>query len=222
MIAERALQLAGPRAVLAHRPHPAAVLHVYVGPLTPSARSIPRAGRAVCNQHTRRLYVQRPSSLSTLTAPGAIHRRVCSRCSRHLLGMVSPQVPAPQPVTRADHLARYAGITAEQLVHDLEFAQTTQEVDAVGFVSLLLLGDAGCRRPVLSRADRTTLNAHLAHHRRRVTNTLSRVDVVLDQVRPEVAQIRRGRVNESRMVREERVRRLGITTVQPRPRGAQS
>jgi uncharacterized protein (DUF433 family) len=183
LIVETALKAAGPGSVLAARP--AGVTHVYVGPLTPSGRFIPRNRRAVCRAHTRRLGVTDPPR-SSLHPDGA-GVRLCARCSACLTrrrmprGDVVGQVE--QLLTRDDYRVRYGHLTETDLYLAAHTAETADELDVVGHLSLLLLGHRGCdvmvRRPDGSLG--SSLHAVISHRRKQL----------IPQVRPDLMQLRR-------------------------------
>jgi hypothetical protein len=214
MIAERALQLAGPGAVLAARP--TGVAHVYTGPLTPSGRFIPRAGQAVCRARTRQLrVVPTPPGWSTLQCSQAGARRLprlCARCSTCL----SRRVPSPHgaaspvgrqveqhPTSRAAYRHRFADLTPADLWVAAQLATTPEELAAVGHLSLVLFGHHGCTRPVTCRSGRIRTSLHQAISTRRKqlepdeqsSINHSRARAVADQIRKdehELTRIRRG------------------------------
>lgn len=147
------------RCVLAARP--AGVLHAYTGPLTPSGRWIPRAGRTACRVHTRTLGVV------TLSMVG--RRRVCGRCTARLAH--SPVVDGAGHPTRAQLAAAYDGVTAFDLALDAWRAETVADVERVEWLVLLLVGYPACAtQPVMSPGGKVTgpLDEHTAKARRRL------------------------------------------------------
>lgn len=151
VIVERALTLAGPDAVLVSRPR--GVPHVYVGPLTPSGRLVPRAGRAVCRARTRRLTVLPSERRSSLDPCGP--SRVCARCSACL----SRDGQAEPLTSRAAYLEEHSGATKADVAFALELATTVAEVDAAAHLSLVLFGVAGCNDGFAEHG-RTWLSLH--------------------------------------------------------------
>lgn len=197
MIAAIALRLAGPGAVLASRP--TGVPHVYVGPLTRSGRSLPRASRPVCRARTRRLTV--------LVLDGVATGRVCARCAVCLLSRGGRQTA---PTDRRDWQTRFAGITGEQLVAALDDARTPAEADVAAWASLLVYGVAGCRRPHPTTG--VSLHDHVTRTRRRFLTddpTATRLgDAVAD-----AHHRRRAERQAAREDRDARIARIGIRNV---------
>ena len=134
-----ALEVAAVHGRLVGRPH-SPVLHVYVGPTTPSGQFVPRSCRTVCRTRTRRLKVL-PRTGSRLDLAG---RRVCGRCSACLL---SPGRQAGQPISRDQWLAAYRHVTLADLATATALATTSDETHRVGFIAGLVHGPSPVRRP---------------------------------------------------------------------------
>lgn len=132
---------AGCRAVLtlAHRPG-SPVVHVYLGPVTPSGRFAGAGGRTVCHQHTRRLTVLDRDL--TLLDHG---RTVCARCRTRLASLAAG---LGRLVSRDDHLAAFRGSTLRDLVLALALCRSVDETHRVSFIGQLLFGPPPVRRPV--------------------------------------------------------------------------
>lgn len=170
MLVETALSMTGPGAVLASRP--TGVAHVYTGPLTPSGRFIPRAGRPVCRARTRRLgVVTIPSRWSSLSHPGVLPR-LCARCSaclarrRHTLsrcGVAVSQARQAEPLTaRGAYRTTYTDLTPFDLLLAVQAADTTTELDVAAHLTLVLFGHLGCTRPVTRPDGRQVTSLHRA------------------------------------------------------------
>lgn len=162
MITTTALHIAGHGSHVVGRP--SGVAHVYVGPLTPSGRWVPRSGRAVCKTRTRRLAVlERDGSPLDPAA-----RRLCGRCSACL----SPRRQVEQlPVTREEWLARFGSLSPFDLAVDAFMAETVEEIQRLEFLALLLVGYPACAKdPVVSPAGKVSppLDKQLSRHRTRV------------------------------------------------------
>lgn len=142
---------------LAHRPHPDAVSHVYVGPVTPSGRFAAAGGRTVCHARTRRLGVLEPG-LGLLDHD----RRVCARCLRSLAARA-----LPRPVTREQSLAAYRGMTLRDLALGLAICRTEDDTYSVGFVTSLLFGPPPARRPRDVSVKQALYDLTVATHTRR-------------------------------------------------------
>lgn len=214
MIVETALKIAGPGAVLAARP--AGVAHVYgPGPLTPSGRFVPRAGRPVCRARTRRLgVVAMPPTWSSLSHPGALPR-LCARCSACLArrlrthptppcgGAVS-QARQAEPLTRDSYRTRFADLTLFDLWLAGMTAETPAELDVVGHLALVLFGyQKGAADPVTRPDGRTVTSLHEVLARRRHELTPD-TDTLADEqaAREAVAAVRRARATEHRELRD--------------------
>lgn len=103
------------------------VFHVYSGPLTPSGRWVPRAGRTVARCRTRRLLVlERVGSSLDLA-----DRRWCARCAARLTSLMGR---AAQPVGRDERLVFWGGVTLGDLVTAMTLAQSVDELSAVDSV----------------------------------------------------------------------------------------
>lgn len=207
MIAETALRLAGPGALLVSRP--TGVVHVYTGPLTPSGRFIPLACRTVCRARTRRLSVI-PSQRSSLHAEPT--RRLCARCSARLEASPVAARRAGPLTTRDQVLAAHTTTTAVQLVHEAELAETPEQLDHVAHVSLALFGHLGCTTTEVPRGGRRTLHEHVTFHRRRLDpRPEEQRDATLRALQESATARRKADRQETWRNREERIARLGIT-----------
>lgn len=207
MIAETALRIAGPGSRLVARP--AGVAHVYTGPLTPSGRYVPRAGRTVCRAHTRRLAVIASLQMSTLAA-AAQTQRLCARCSARLESAeISPNRRAEQPRTRLQYKAAYGNLTPTDLALAAEFAETLDELAHVGHLSLVLFDHAGCHTPITRPDGRPvgTLHQLIAGHRARLNPSTH--DVITERLLTSVER-RKAERNRAWQEREERIARIGF------------
>lgn len=200
MIAAVALRYAGPGAHLAARP--TGVTHVYVGPLTRSGKSLPRASRPVCRAHTRRLTVV------TYSDRVGLHR-VCARCAACL---VTDRARRAALRTRRQYRTRFAGLTGRQLVAALEDARTTVEVDQVAHLTLVLFDHTGCRRP--DPATGRSLHDHVTAARARF-QTASVIGADFHTHAAEVSARRRAEWQALRAGRDARIARVGIRNVAP-------
>lgn len=212
VIVERALALAGPDAVLASRPR--GVPHVYVGPLTPSGRQVPRAGRTVCRARTRRLTVIPSERRSSLDPCGP--SRVCARCSACL----SRDGQAEPLTSRAAYLEEYSGATKADVAFALELAATVAEVDAAAHLSLVLFGVAGCNDGFTEHGrDWVSLHQLVFRHRGRVGafNTPEAIAAAdRDRIASEnAAQQRASERKQMWREREDRIARLGFNNAVP-------
>lgn len=148
---------------------PAGVVHAYVGPLTPSGRHVPRAGRTVCRAHTRRLHVLERTTV-TLGRRESSGPQVCARCSARL---TLPRVtggPSTIP-TRDDALRTYADTTAFDLAVQAWMAETPEDLERVEWLALLVVGFPACAtEPVVSPGGKVTgpLDDHITRARARV------------------------------------------------------
>lgn len=124
---------------------PRGVAHVYVGPLTPSGRWVPRAGRAVCGTRTRRL------SLLELdgTALDPVGRRMCARCSTRLL---SAARRVEQSYSRDFVLTKYHHLKVQHLAYANALATSVDETHRIGAVTLQILGPGNPRGDQTQRA----------------------------------------------------------------------
>lgn len=137
-------------AVLAHRPT-SNVMHLYMGPLTPSGRWVPRAGRTACKAHTRRLVIVQqllePGPSSGLDDVLVGGRRVCRRCT------AATYYPGElDTLNDRDAVATaYADLTTEDLGLAGRWARSTDESHQVGRVATILFGE----KPTTPPARRT-------------------------------------------------------------------
>lgn len=210
MIAERALTLAGPDAVLVSRPR--GVPHVYTGPLTPSGRFARAAGRTVCRAHTRRLTVLPRSERRSSLDPEA--RRLCARCSARLSDL-DPRAGEPSPVHRDQWRREYAEVTRADVAAALLVAADEAEVDAASHLSLLLFGVAGCAQPFHEHARTWPALADLTHGARgrvgafNTPAAVAAAELDLERLQASNAQAKAER-HQVWADREERIRRLGF------------
>lgn len=140
-------------AVPVARPH-SEVFHLYVGPLTPTGRFVPRAARSVCNVRARRLVVL-PRDGVRLDLGG---RRACGRCASAL---AAAGRRAPQPNNRDAAVAFYDGLTLTDLVLAITMATTTDETYRIGFAMGLRFPPAPPMRPRVLEFDRDRFAAAL-------------------------------------------------------------
>ncbi|NUO57280.1 MAG: hypothetical protein HOV78_11480 [Hamadaea sp.] len=130
------------------------VFHLYVGPLTPTGRYVPRTARSVCSARTRRLTViQRAGSALDLGG-----RRVCGRCSARLS---AESRRAEQPTNRDAAAEFHVGITLGDLVLAIAMATSTAETHRIGFAMGLRFPPAPTKRPKEIASDRDALHAAL-------------------------------------------------------------
>lgn len=202
MIAATALRVAGPGALLVARP--AGVTHVYVGPLTPSGRYIPRAARTVCRAHTRQLRV---------TDDRGLGKRMCARCSARLTRLQAGGAPR----TRDDYLTRYGHLTAWDLALELTTAEDTAALDEAAFLSLLVVGHFGCKEPVTTPDGDTWPSLHqlAGTNRHRLAGyPEDPVTTRLNQAAVTAREIRKAERKQIREQQDERIRRVGFVNAQ--------
>lgn len=171
---------------------PTGVLHLYRGTLTPSG-CVPRRDRSVCRVRTRQLRI--------VGVVDAADRRLCARCSARL------NLRQPALTTRDDYLARYAHVTPDDLVIELDAATTPAEVDTAAHLTLLLCPPAQSRQ----------MHKLVGHHRLRVSEEPSRLDKRL-KIHGEVARsARKAERAEIYTQAQARIARLGINIAKPLP-----
>lgn len=184
---------------------PRGVLHAYTGSLTPSGRSVPRAGRTACHAHTRTLTVVPLAAVGT--------RRVCLRCTARLTQLGCGEAGHPQ--TRDQVLASYDGVTAFDLAVDAWRAETLDDVERLEWLALLIVGYPACSsEPVVAPSGKTNppLDVLIARARTRLGGTRdplawTRASVAADEENTRAAaKTRRG---ENWRDREARIERLG-------------
>lgn len=194
-----ACRLAGPGARIVTRRR--GVLHVYVGPTTPSGQFVPRRHRTVCRTHTGQLRV-----LGTDTSPGG--KRMCLRCSACL----APRSGQAELSTREEWQARFAHVTFEQLITEAVTATDLATLDTVGHLSLLLFGHRPCNRPIADTASRAPLHDILGGRRQQLTSPdgISSIERQFRDLRESTANARRGEREEIYKQIEARKDRLGL------------
>lgn len=137
-----------------------AVVHLHRGPMTPSGRLIPRAGRTVCRARTGRLHVLE------VTPGGAVElggRRFCRRCTTALPPALGSDVK--QLITRDDWATAYGHLVVDDLALAASWSRTVAETYTVATVASIVLGGMPhtqavdrvvlARRRVLAAAERT-------------------------------------------------------------------
>lgn len=186
------------------RPH--GVLHAYRGPLTPSGRSVPRAGRAECNVHTRTLGVV---ALSTVG-----RRRVCGRCRARLAAS-----PVCEPGTLPRHEARalYSDVTPFDLAVDAWRCETEADIDRLEWIALLIVGLPALKRdPVVAPSGKTNppLDQLIARARRRISGVRDVLSpsmrAAADENEHEAREAARLGRKKGWQDREDRIARLGF------------
>jgi hypothetical protein len=195
---------------------PRGVLHAYVGPLTRSGRSVPRAARPTCGVRTRALGVVPLSEVR--------RRRVCARCTARLL---TPVQEAGHP-TRGQLLDAYAGVTDFDLALDAWRAETPEDLERVEHLALLLLGPrAAAKTPVVAPiTGKVTgpVDDHVAQARRRLGITRDPLGPDARATANENELIARhaakGRRKAAWQDREDRIERLGFVNATARSRPA--
>jgi hypothetical protein len=202
---------AGAGAHLVARPR--GVLHAYRGPLTPSGRSVPRAGRAECNVRTRTLGVVSLSTVGRL--------RVCGRCKARL---AANPVCEPGTLPRHEAKALYADVTPFDLAVDAWRCETVADVERLEWVALLTVGLPALRtEPVVAPNGKVSdpLDQLIARARRRI-------DGVRDYLSPSMRAAADENEHEAREAirlgkrkgwqdREDRITRLGFNLATRRP-----
>lgn len=163
---------------------PTGVLHLYRGPLTPTG-CVPKRNRSLCRARTGRLHVQ------VIDGAG---KRMCTRCTARL-------APQSTPVTRDEFRARFAHVTTNDLLAELNAATTADEVDTAAHLSLLLCAPEEARE----------LHKVVGYHRIRVSGEeLTAIDRHL-RVHGEVARnARRAEREEIYRQSQARIERLGF------------
>ncbi|MCM0622598.1 hypothetical protein [Nocardioides bruguierae] len=194
------LTAAGLGAVYVSRP--TGVAHVYVGPLTPGGH-VPRARRAYCRAHTRRLTVIQTGRLAS-TGPVSGHR-VCARCVTCLSKGARQSTPTgPGPVaspdqarattpvpatpaststsasaaepfrpTRDQYAARYADLTYLDAWAQVIAAETLAELEHIAHVSLLVLGHRASEQRMAAALASARPGRPVRHEETRVAATLT-------------------------------------------------
>lgn len=202
------LRAAGESAQLVARPR--GVAHVYVGPLTPSGRYVPRTGRTVCRARTRRLSVLE----STPVALDPTGKPACRLCTARLAHV--PRQGEAGPTSRDQVLTAYDGITAFDLAIDAFMAETPAEVERLEWLALLLVGFPACHRtPVVSPAGKVSdpLDHHIRRARTRVGATRDHLGVLRaaadDNHEAAVAAAKAAR-HDAWKDRDDRITRLGF------------
>lgn len=143
-------------AVLTHRPG-SRVAHLYSGSLTPSGRWVPRAGRAACHQHTRRLSVLPEPGVSLgLEQVLTDGRRMCRRCMAVIPAALGCTT-ARDLVDRQDLAKVYASLTPADVALAGRWAVTSSESHQVSRLALILFGP----KPLTRRSQRTPAQVEL-------------------------------------------------------------
>lgn len=194
---------AGRDAKLVARPR--GVLHAYTGPLTPSGRWVPRAGRTACHAHTR--------TLAVVSLPTVGSRRVCGRCTARL---TTPRTGEAGRMTRDDALDLYRDVTPFDLAVDAWRAETVEDVERDEWLALLVVGYPACKTdPVIAPTGKENppLDDLIARARRRVCGVRDSLAWTRDQINADEANTRdaaKARRGEGRRDREARIERLGF------------
>lgn len=185
------------------------VVHLYTGPLTPSGRYVPRAGRTACNVRTRRLTVLPRTVALDLASPSL---RACGRCSARLSRLSG----RAEHISRDAAITRYGHLTAFDLALWAYLAVSEADVELVAWLGLLLLGLVACRdSQVVAPTGKTTgpLDSHVARARRRIGTTRDAYAWMRD-LAEEGAQrsreIARQRRHDAWQEKEDRIERLGM------------
>lgn len=210
MITETALTIAGPTAVLVGRP--AGVAHVYVGPLTPSERFVPRGARAVCRAHTRRLAVLPERQTSLVCDPNA--PRMCARCVARLSSSDDRRAASPC-IHYTDYRTTYAALTWRDLWAQAVMAETLTELEHVAHLSLVVLGHDACERrlPVShEEIPGNTLNELIGYARERLADypNRARSEAITQLILTGYAQAKAERAAAWKN-REDLIARIGFT-----------
>lgn len=184
---------------------PRGVLHAYVGPLTPSGRRVPRAGRAVCKSRTRTLTVV---PLATVGA-----RPVCGACVVRLANLPG----GTGHLDRSQVRALYADVTPFDLAVDAWRAQSVADVERLELVALAVVGLPALRRdPVIAPTGKTNppLDQLIAKARLRVAGTRDHLGPAARAAAKENEHQAREAARLGRKAgwrdREARIERLGI------------
>lgn len=202
---------AGAGAHLVARPR--GVIHAYRGPLTPSGRSVPRAGRTECNARTRTLGVVPLSTVGRL--------RVCGRCRARLAAN-----PRCEPGTLPRHEAKalYADVTAFDLAVDAWRCEDLADVERLEWVALLTIGLPALKRDqVVAPSGKVTapLDKQIAAARLRVAGTRDYLSpsmrAAADENEHEAREAIRLGKRKGWQDREDRIARLGIVLATRRP-----
>lgn len=194
----------GGTTVLAARP--AGVLHAYTGPLTPSGRRVPRAGRTACHAHTR------PLGVVPLSEVG--FRRVCLRCTARLTSSLPGE--AGRPLARGHALALHADVTPFDLAVDLWRAETIDDIERVEWLTLLIVGYPACRTvPVIAPTGKQNppLDELIANARARFNETRDPYAWCREEIDAAQAAARAAARTDRKQGwddREARIARLGI------------
>lgn len=185
---------------------PSGVLHAYRGPLTPSGRRVPRAGRAVCNVRAR--------TLTAVSLPAVESRRVCGRCAARL---TSTPTCEPGSLPRSEAWALFADVTPFDLAVDAWRCRTVADIDRLEWVALLVVGLPGLRRdPVVAPngKENPPLDQLIAKARRRISGVR---DVLSPSMRAaavenehEAREAARLRRKQGWREREDRIERVGF------------
>lgn len=120
------------------------VLHVYRGPLTPSGRWVPRAGRTVCGARTRRLSVLERASLALDSGD----RRVCLRCEAAMPDAMGRAMTVDVE-SRDAMAAAYDGLTPALLRWAGSRCVTSSESHQIGRVASIVLSEKPANAPAL-------------------------------------------------------------------------
>jgi hypothetical protein len=185
---------------------PNGVLHAYRGPLTPSGRSVPRAGRAACNARTR--------TLTAIPLPAVQDRSVCGRCSARFAAHPHCE---PGTLPRDEARALYADVTPFDLAVDAYRAETEADIDRLEWVALLVVGLPALKRdPVTSPAGKVSppLDQLIARARRRISGVRDPLSpsarAVADENEHQAREAARLGRKKGWRDREDRIERLGI------------
>lgn len=170
------------------------VFHVYSGPLTPSGGSVPRSGRPVCGQRTRRLTVlERTGGVVDLGG-----RRMCHRCRARLVVLGRAVQP---PVKMDDAAVWWSTVELRDLVTAIAATSSVNESHAVGTVLDLCFPPPPVGRPETPSRAQALYDVHAELHRLR--RHLRVIEMTPEQ-REKAQRVRedeaadRARLNESR------------------------
>lgn len=214
MIVETALQRGGPHAVIVRRPR--GVLHVADGRfLTRSGQAVPASLRPECGAATRRLRVVDLDGWDSLKAGNP---RMCRRCTRSIAAQTRDW---DRPLWNRDEYRRaYAATTPLQLAHELEAAESLEEVTAAAHVALVLFGHRGCVTTRVTRPYGSPSLHELIARRRIHFNSDSLLERQRAQAMADAAVMERRKADRiaGREEREARIARVGIVNAKRGPR----